>query len=534
VPLRALLFLAFCTVLQTQPEGTIAGRVQFEDFAAPAVDLVIHCIARRGSPSQRVLTDSDGRYECRVPAGVYRIRAELSRLDPQYLSQTYGIGQPGDDEGRGIRVRANDRVEVPFVLRRSGTISGRVVDDHGSPVRDAVVRVQREPTDTPTLGTSSMETAATLDGGHFSIAGLAPGVYHLSADPPARLAIPDKDGRRLVPTWYPAANDPRDAVPVRVNGDDLAGVELRLARSRLAAVRGVVVRADGSPAGETQVSLAVGDARSVSLAAVTSGSRGDFVFESVVPGAYQLAASAGREPLEAANLALIVAESDITDLVLPLRSASIHGRVRFEGKDFPAASMSVEVRALEALAMSFSTRTDVKWEFFLSPPGGLRIIRVAGLPKGWWLKSVTGARRHLTNHPVDFSDGLEGVEILVSRRMSTLGGDVRIVDPEATELPADTAVLIFSHDPSHWFPGSTAVSRVWPTLEGQENGREIGRFLAEGLPAGEYHVIAVDATPAGFLRVVPDVLRRLAPHATLVTLGDGGTHQVVLSLVRRD
>jgi hypothetical protein len=143
---------------------------------------------------------------------------------------------------------------------------------------------------------------------------------------------------------------------------------------------------------------------------------------------------------------------------------------------------------------------------------------------------VTGARRDITNQPVDFTEGLGGVEILVSRRMSTLSGEVegevQDVDAETSELPADTAVLIFSDDHSQWIPGSTAVARIWPTEE--------GTFVAEGLPAGAYRVTAVTATPAGFLRAVPDVLRSLSLRATLVTLRDGETQQVRLPLARRE
>ena len=86
-------------------------------------------------------------------------------------------------------------------------------------------------------------------------------------------------------------------------------------------------------------------------------------------------------------------------------------------------------------------------------------------------------------------------------------------------------MLVFSDDSSKWVAGSSAVVRVWPTEEGS--------FLAEGLPAGAYRVIAIDVTPPGFLRAVPDVLRSLSERATLIRLGDGERLQVKIPLVRQ-
>ena len=146
---------------------------------------------------------------------------------------------------------------------------------------------------------------------------------------------------------------------------------------------------------------------------------------------------------------------------------------------------------------------------------------------------MTSANRDITNEPVDMSDGLD-VGILVSRRMSTLTWNVQAADPDTAELPADTAVLIFSEDPSQWIAGSTAIARVWPTPRSRDDGREEGGFVAEGLPAGAYHVITLATTPAGFLQAAPHVLRSLIPRATRVTLSDSDTRQVRLSLVQQE
>jgi Carboxypeptidase regulatory-like domain len=537
---HAILVLIVLVALQPKPTGTITGRVTLEDSGAPAADVAIECVARGGPPSERAQTDSEGRYQCRVPPGVYRVRAQLSRMDNAYLSQTYGVRGP-DDEGKGIRVRADARVDVPFVLRRSGTISGRVLDDHGVPLKDAIVTAQRESTDDPGFGGFSigdskrpgirpLERTATIEGGSFSIGGLPSGVYRVYAEPPDRAVAPDKDGRRLVPTWYPSSVDPRYAIPVQVNGDDLAGVDLVLARSRMPDVSGFVVRADGSPAAGLQVHLVAGNTLAISSMSATSGAKGDFRFESVAPGAYQLVgADASGAPVAMASVTLVVGDSNVSGLLLsPGAGSMVNGRVRFEGEGFPMASASVDAQGTDPLAFFSRATTDPKWGFVLPPVLGIgpRLFRVGGLPKGWWLKSVIAARRDITNESVDLTEGLEGIDILVSNRMSTLSGVVEAVEADASNLPADTAVLVFSDDSSKWVAASTAIARVWPT--------EDGKFVAEGLPAGSYRVIAIDVTPPGFLRAAPEVLRSLSERATPVTLGEGETLQVKIPLVRRE
>ena len=187
----------------------------------------------------------------------------------------------------------------------------------------------------------------------------------------------------------------------------------------------------------------------------------------------------------------------------------------------------MDARGIDPLAVGSSATTDAKWGFVLPPivGTGARLLRVSALPKGWWLKSVIAARRDITNEPLDLADGLEGIDILVSNRMSSVSGVVEAVEAAAPELPADTAVLVFSDDSSTWVAGSSAVVRVWPA--------EDGTFVAEGLPAGAYRVIAIDVTPPGFVRAVPEVLRSLSERATLVRLGDGERLQVKIPLVRQ-
>ena len=96
------------------------------------------------------------------------------------------------DEGRLTRVRAWEALTVDIVLARSGTISGRVSDPFGRPLKYASVRVAADPDDNRGVGIQTEGVAATDADGAFSIAGLASGVYRVRADPPERESAPDR------------------------------------------------------------------------------------------------------------------------------------------------------------------------------------------------------------------------------------------------------------------------------------------------------------------------------------------------------
>ena len=240
------------------------------------------------------------------------------------------------------------------------------------------------------------------------ISGLAPGVYRLSAEPPERAVTPD--GRRSSSRAYvvPECRGPALRSPRQVNGDDLAGVELVLARSRMPSIRGFVFLADGSRAAGLQVRLMAGNAGGFSSLSVTSGVKGEFRFESVTPGSYQLAAQVSDRPAEMTSSALVVGDADISDVVLSLLSGpGISGRVRFEGDGFPRGSVNVDAVGIDPLAFGSRATTDTKGGFVLPPiiGSGARLLRVSALPKGWWLKSVIAARRDITNDPVIWPTG---------------------------------------------------------------------------------------------------------------------------------
>jgi hypothetical protein len=207
-----------------QPFATIGGRITLIDSGDPAAEVAIICTPREGANERRAQTDADGRYALTVPPGVYRLRAQVVATEPRYLSQEIGADDPMS-RGQAYRVRAGDRVQADWALRLAGSISGRVVDPDGVPLRDSIVTVEQELDDDESVPfATSSSTIAVGETARFSIGGLTPGTYRVGVEPPQAGGKPDPDGRILIPTFYPGVADRRSVLPLRLgDGSGIAG-----------------------------------------------------------------------------------------------------------------------------------------------------------------------------------------------------------------------------------------------------------------------------------------------------------------------
>src|SRR6185312_11046975 len=125
------------------------------------------------------MTDGDGRYEFRdLPGGRYN----LSATKAGYVTVQYGQTRPFESGKPLDLADAQLMDKADFSLPRGSAISGRLVDEFGDPIADAVVSAMRsawaggrrrlQPTG---------RTAQTNDLGQFRIYGLSPGDYYVSA-----------------------------------------------------------------------------------------------------------------------------------------------------------------------------------------------------------------------------------------------------------------------------------------------------------------------------------------------------------------
>ena len=142
------------------PVGVLDGQVRDID-ASPIAGAQVTVT---GPVTRTATTDADGAWRLTVPVGVYTAR-------------TTAFGYAGDDR-EGIEVTEGATTEVNQVLVEfpTGTLSGTVRDDGGTPVAGAAVTLTGTPIEPVTSGAD----------GTFSVPGVPEGEYSVRADTPLR------------------------------------------------------------------------------------------------------------------------------------------------------------------------------------------------------------------------------------------------------------------------------------------------------------------------------------------------------------
>src|SRR5688572_24738521 len=120
--------------------GRIVGRVLSTDSGGP----LRRAQVRLSAPEIAVktaLTDTEGRFEFKdLPAGRFTLSASKSG----YVTVQYGQTRPFES-GRPIELADKQTMErADVTMPRGGVISGRIIDEFGDPVPDAMVTTMRQ------------------------------------------------------------------------------------------------------------------------------------------------------------------------------------------------------------------------------------------------------------------------------------------------------------------------------------------------------------------------------------------------------
>ncbi len=116
------------------------------------------------------------------------------------------------------------------------------------------------------------------------------------------------------------------------------------------------------------------------------------------------------------------------------------------------------------------TRDD--WTFELQGLRGRGFIR-AGTLSDWQMKRVRLEGVEVTDTPLDFATDVEGLEIELTQRLTTVSGGV---SDDRGALALDATVVVFADDPGKWEPNSRFIESARPDQQ--------GRFTIRGLPPG--------------------------------------------------
>lgn len=174
------------------------------------------------------------------------------------------------------------------------------------------------------------------------------------------------------------------------------------------------------------------------------------------------------------------------------------------------------------VAMNARGRIDANGSFMtMGVPAGKYILRVAGVPQAWTLRSALFAGRDITETAVDLKDeNAAGVFLTFTDRPSELNGAARDASGNGD---ATASVLVFPVDPAGWIDTGSQPRRLRQTRTGQD-----GSFKLGALPPGEYHVVAIAGTaPRGWQD--PQYLEAVSRSATQVRIGEGDTRTVTIN-----
>lgn len=546
----------------TVDAGTIRG-VVLSDTPEPK-PLRNARVSLRGSSGAPVMvgTADDGTFAFTgLSAGRYVVGA----MKDAYVMMAYGATAP-NRPGTPIELQSGGSAEITIRLPRGAAITGMIVDADGQPLPGATVQAHRfgfnpstgERQLQPVFG--AVRPVVSDDRGIYRIFGLHAGDYivgaHAAPQGPVStvLQLSAADVRRAldevrnpamsppagatqfgrsvttVPVYYPGASSADRAGRVTVRpGDERTGIDIQLQYVPAATVSGVV--ADTAADTHTAVSLIPID-RTFQERNYTMHPDGEgrFAFRTVEPGVYLLLARGGTESRsgDVSNLHWATAEitvdgQDVTGIVLSAQpTVSLAGRLVFEGTPPPAGALPRSLRS--SMQVLFAGRValpvlpidigeDRSFRMQLPVPGPYRLqsplpgIRTA--IGRWWLKSVTVQGRDLLDAPLEFRQNIDGAVATFSEQASELKGTV--VDAAGAKT-GERWVVAFSANPQHWFAHSRRVAGVRSDLE--------GGYSIRNLPAGEYMVVSPEVLEPGewFDR---EVLERLTPHASRITLAEG-------------
>ena len=524
--------------------ATLRGRVVGGESGGPLRRAMVRLTGQEMREGKMTTTDEQGRWELRdLPAG----RFTLSASKAGFVSLQYGQRRPFE-QGRPIDLRDNQTLDnVNFNLPRGGVIAGRINDEFGEPVAEAMVMALRY---RYFNGQRRLVPAGrfsqTDDGGNFRIYGLAPGEYYLSGTLRVGMMMGGESTSRAgyAPTYFPGTPSAQQAEKVSVGlGSEVTGISFSLLPVRTAKITGTAVDSQGRPMTGAFVSLieTSGDGEGFMMAfggGNRVGENGHFTLANVSPGEYTITAremGPGRagEESETAETRLIVGGEDISGVsLIGTKGALIKGQVSFDVQQtmgsVKPSSVSMMVMQKDPGAgpgMFFGpgnrdTLND-DWTFELRAMKGPVLVRTMRTPPGYSLKGVYVNNQDVTDAGINFKPGesISGVQVVLTMKSSTVSGSVTDVRSQPV---TDYAALVFAEDSAKWGFMSRFIHMARPDQQ--------GAFQVKELPPGRYLAVAVDYLEDGE-QTNPETLERLRNVATPFTLEEADAKALALKVV---
>ncbi|MCB9899237.1 MAG: carboxypeptidase regulatory-like domain-containing protein [Planctomycetes bacterium] len=442
-------------------------------------------------PWKRALTDDDGHFELHgIPAGSWDLRASADghvRSEPLVVHL-----DPGDEQ-----------LDLRMVLEPAGSIAGVVVEEDGTPVRAAevVVKAPAAPgadeagdfmgllmAGADSEGPLAPRRATTDVQGHFSVGELPPGRWIVQLSSGGGVSF--GGGMMIVMDGAGSGvDDPRSRAEVTVTPGEEAFV--RLIRPPTATLTGQVV-AGGQ--GVPDVTLKLKQAASFMPfggKTVSSDRFGNFTFEDVEPGRYELSGivpkAANPETLE---VELSAGRTETARLVF--EGSTISGKVVDDETGAGVPDLLVEVNPVKQSKQSSTARMEMMFVTSDSGGGGASFTVDAGGTKSRVTTDSEGRFEALFVKPGDYELVVSGGGYAEARSDMVSVEDGQDKDNVAIRIGRGAVLIgtVVSGDTGQMLDGVPVSLRPAGGGGGdsQMTMTEAGSYRFEGLSAGEYSV----------------------------------------------
>jgi protocatechuate 3,4-dioxygenase beta subunit len=513
----------------TQPgTATLRGHVVSADTGQPLRKAQVRIFSPELRENRLATADGDGRYEFKeVKPGRYNVTASKG----SYVQLQYGQTRPFEP-GKPLEVLANQTIEkVDFALPRGGIITGRVIDEFGEPLPDTMVSVQRyQNFNGQRRLVPAGRNAMTNDIGEFRLFAIPPGQFYLSATLRPMNGMADTDDRSgYAPTYFPGTSNVAEAQRVTVGiGQTITDMNMALMPSRMARVTGTVVDSQGRPFTgaimafpKNEMFMMFGPPAQIKPdgSFVVSLTAGEWVLQTTGPGAASGDYASAEVTINGDDVngirlvgapPLTVSGRLVVDQAAAqaLRPSAVRIMVAPAQPGIPMIGMTGPVAVNDDLSFEAKAR-----------PGKMRIT-LAGALLGWAIRSVRFKGDDVVDSGFELRAGENAadVEVELTNRLTDVSGIVTTPKGEAVK---DYSVVVFPSDREKWTPNSRYLKTARPDQD--------GRYKVNGLPPGEYRVIALDYVDQNEWSD-PEFLEKIRAGATAFSISEGEAKSVDLRI----
>jgi uncharacterized GH25 family protein len=448
-----------------------------------------------------------------------------------FVEETYKPTGPNAVEGRLHLTSGQELHEVEFRLVPQGAVSGKVVDEDGDPVGDAMVTASKYSFATGRRTLLPADTAQTNDRGEFRLAKLPPGRYYLAADkmaiglmgatPPA-----PKDGSPetgYVATYFPQTIDVAQAESTEVKaGADIPGFVIHMQKSRVVRVKGNLVGADGKPIKQAQLMLMSGARPGSMRMASVNDPEGKFEIANVPPGAYMamtMQLTGGTPSMTMQTL--IVGSENLSDVKIGTAAeGTLQGNVTVAGDGkVTLKGISIMLGGDDiGTTMPSTGRVDESGAFVLKKVASTKYgVSVSNIPAGSYLKSVLWNGREKLGETLDFSAGAAGdLQVILGTDGGTFDAKVSRDDKPVR----DAKVVLLPEDAGRRSPETTR----------SESTDDAGHAAFKDVPPGKYLAFAWEKVEEGDW-FDPGFVKAAGKDATSVTIGQKDNQHMDLKAI---